>query len=993
VANERVAVVRADDLLVCELELDGLAVAGTSPHRQLVEAAGGGKACLIVHFPPQHVAEEAIPAFLLRRLGAVAGATLPAIPSRAAGPSRVAFIVPENTLPVPYELEAILALLTRCALAVNENAREPPDLADPAQWWLALLSFLNPPLLAEPGHSETAIELPFRLVLSPNERAGFSHAAQPVSHGAAGLTELWHSRLALAPDREGTEDDAPARPLRAVWLRQGGGGPWSPTDPGVPVSEDEEPFPWNTMNQHDRARIVHLSANRAFRKQTGADFDPSPLATRRLALSGLGAWLTSRGQWDSPAFMGLIEWSHRATQGRDQFVRIVDRGFLYPFCHLAALMKVSAREFLPDVTGDPALLVQRFYVLVKQPTREYPPGAAPARLWHTMPLRRVEIRTLVTPSLEVEPAEHTFLIRAEGADTPFPFKLSGVDAAGNAVELETPLVWISSEFGWDAATLQAAQQLYDTAPGHQLDTHGANVALAPSEKGDTTFPTTKLTFTAKPQPLPAPPLPPADKQPGFWPELVSAEVRAPALQIVTGNNDARTLSYHDIYRDQQFGGDNRSEVFAQLTGKLPLDFANKGDRSGALLQPNLGVEGLSRQLGAVGGPAAKLGDVGRGIFKPEAFFADDAKLFGVFTLKQVLAAITGAQVGDMPRLVTEGSGNTLAARYVWNPVPQNFPTEHPVFAVKEGVTQMELTANVPAKAADASSEIRAWIKNFELHLLGEKRFIEIVFDQIEFSALAGKKPDVDVQLGQVRFVGPLSFVERLKQIIPLNGFSDPPALTVDADGIRSGFSLAVPDVAVGVFALQNVTLGAGFTIPFRAGPLAVMFDFCKREEPFLLTVSLFGGGGFFALAIDPNGVQRLEAALEFGAAAAINLGVAQGGVHVMAGIYFKIETGQGATLSGYFRLGGNMSVLGLVSASIELYLSLTYVDPGKAAGKATLTIEIDIFLFSTSVEVTCERQFAGSANDPSFHELMQAYSDPQTGQVVRPWHQYCSAYA
>ena len=132
----------------------------------------------------------------------------------------------------------------------------------------------------------------------------------------------------------------------------------------------------------------------------------------------------------------------------------------------------------------------------------------------------------------------------------------------------------------------------------------------------------------------------------------------------------------------------------------------------------------------------------------------------------------------------------------------------------------------------------------------------------------------------------------------------------------------------------------------------------------------------------------LEAALEFGASVAINLGVAQGGVHVMAGIYFKIESDQGVTLTGYFRLGGNVSVLGLISVSIELILSFTYEDPGKAVGRATLTVEIDIFLFSTSVEVECERKFAGSANDPSFEALM----GPRARRGVRR-HDYCAAYA
>ena len=111
----------------------------------------------------------------------------------------------------------------------------------------------------------------------------------------------------------------------------------------------------------------------------------------------------------------------------------------------------------------------------------------------------------------------------------------------------------------------------------------------------------------------------------------------------------------------------------------------------------------------------------------------------------------------------------------------------------------------------------------------------------------------------IHFIGVLSFVEALRDLIPLDGFSDPPALTVDEHGIDASFSVALPNLAVGVMSLTNLSLGAGFTVPFIGQPLSVRFNFCTREAPFNLTVSLFGGGGFFGISIDPHGVQKLEA--------------------------------------------------------------------------------------------------------------------------------------
>ena len=54
----------------------------------------------------------------------------------------------------------------------------------------------------------------------------------------------------------------------------------------------------------------------------------------------------------------------------------------------------------------------------------------------------------------------------------------------------------------------------------------------------------------------------------------------------------------------------------------------------------------------------------------------------------------------------------------------------------------------------------------------------------------------------------------------------------------------------------------------------------------------------------------------------------------MIGVYMRLE-GDGGSLAGYFRLRGEVDVLGIISASIELYLELKYVfDTGKMHGLA-----------------------------------------------------------
>ncbi len=243
-------------------------------------------------------------------------------------------------------------------------------------------------------------------------------------------------------------------------------------------------------------------------------------------------------------------------------------------------------------------------------------------------------------------------------------------------------------------------------------------------------------------------------------------------------------------------------------------------------------------------------------------------------------------------------------------------------------------------------------------------------------ARSGAKPDVKVLLDPatpLEFDGDLEFVEELRKIIPPDLFGDGPSLDLSPTGIRAGFSFALPPVAVGVFALKDVSLGAALTLPFLDGKPTFDFNVSERPHPFLLSVGIFGGGGFFHLQLDTAGLKLVEAAFEFGATASIDLGVASGGVHIMAGIYFKLERKEprhdlAPTLIGlpaHGRLPERARPhQGL--ARVQRSASPTTARTDKAYGRATLTVKVEIVFFSTSVEITVEKAFGGSSGDPSF---------------------------
>jgi hypothetical protein len=168
------------------------------------------------------------------------------------------------------------------------------------------------------------------------------------------------------------------------------------------------------------------------------------------------------------------------------------------------------------------------------------------------------------------------------------------------------------------------------------------------------------------------------------------------------------------------------------------------------------------------------------------------------------------------------------------------------------------------------------------------------------------------------------------------------------------------------------------------------FNFCRRENPFMLTISCFGGGGYFMMVTTLKGLQSIEAAFEFGAAMSLNVGVASGGVSAMGGFYYKMELVEGeeqTTLTGYLRLNGHLSILGLISLSLEFYLAfIAVIYQGKVQkleGVATLKVKVEVLFFSKTVSVSVRRELKGADADPKFIEMIDQDD----------WQEYCLAFA
>lgn len=895
------------------------------------------------------------------------------------------------------------------------------------------LSFLSVVLAPhEPSPLVTALELPYRVILSPIPRSNWWHETKPVTRH--GRTELWHTRLTSTTD--GVGPDVPTK-VRAIW------------SPDYPMKQEDiidiitvvnstPPVPFRmSLDALDRVMLVKLMAD--FTDKTPLFF-PRASHSNRLALSSLGALLDVEGNWQHlPEGVGLEQWRHLATLGRDHYVRVVYRGFLCTFGHAASLIKVTERKFesLPGTKNRVAVLRQRFFIVVREPVKHYS-GTGHDSHGNNFPFTSVEILTRVTPNL-LDPGNLACRLKEPGTnpdasndaiygkfggqmphrtcfwpligpDNNFMFQIAATDLSGRRVTFAMPLLFVGKEANEKAPVKKDEPSVIDEIikrydlefyrPRRSASMGNAAICYAPEnpaadpqkeKKGDPRLPTADMTFDA------AGVHGVSTKEPQFYPEVQDARVGIAAIQrLLQQPNATCEVAYPEVYKSGGFGAANKGEVFLKLLAPFDLEFGNsvKSDAIGGLASPSMSIQGLSRIIGPV---AAKpdpdiekaLDKVINNEFNPEDFFKG-AKILGGVELYRILKTASALGGPDVPRLLSKQLPDKIEASFDW---ATDINTSDPLglFVPNAGgQTKLEMHGVVSSPIATPSATTftaTASIVNFKVNLFG---FVTVWFDNLKFSAKTGSKPDVAVDLhpgdDAIAFGGPLEFVNELRRIIPSNGFSDPPSLSVTPSGISASYSISMPTLAVGIFALENVSLGAGFSLPFDAKPAEVRFNFAERQSPFSLTVSLLGGGGFFAIGVGTEGVREIEAALEFGASLSIDLGVASGMVEIKAGVYFHWLTNS-VELAGYVRLHGEVSVLGLISASLTFNLQLAYLkENGHSVvwGEATLEVEIDILFFSFSVSVKCRREFGGSSGDPKFIELIPDQST---------WTSYCEAFA
>jgi hypothetical protein len=954
-----VRIVRPEDLVVLDVELVNLI-----PDGQILRRADPNEPGLVLFtLPPQHVKEGLYDPTQDRPTDAA-----------VSGPTRLAFTLDQHADGIPL---TAIALLDWQNLVPNSVPHPgiPHDPGDPT-------SFLGTPRMA--------IEFPARLLLTHLFDSTWTHRTEPFTAGQR--TELWHTRLVST---QGQSEIS----LRAYSRREG-----RPPGPGLDdqtlgdivtlVNTEETPVltagEFLDLIPILQARGFPEAAERARQlSQIGwpwGMYQGEPLFAELFMFTALGASARIRGQWHFPEeplplleVMGWptpsVEHYHHVTAlGRDQYVRVVKRGYLSSG-HRAAITVISERQFVSDNDGLPvAGLIQQRFITVQEPEVRY--GDGYAHEGREMPFVSLRVTNLVTPPLGDFPPGGAFWIQIDGTD--HLFEMIGTDADGRQVTFTMPAVFVPYQ--------GTAAGVFDEGPDERRirPMHHQTLALAPGDgSGSTAFPVASLTFG----------LTGASHPTGLLPMVKEAAVQVPAVEQLTGRAADTVVSYAQGYLEQGLGH-HPSGVFLTMADTA-LEMG--AERAGGLAKPNTVVNAISSRGGVLPDLfAAEVVDV-----QAMALAFGGAKLLGVFDLRDILAdpgrltdsafppklddALRDRLLRDAdsllpaPLLRTTDLSDGVELRYLWKP---KLRSAGPLRL--DGASLLLDAQVVRGKDGAVRSAVLGNMKRFAFEL-GD--LVTVRFEELAFVSRPGQKPDVKATGVEMEFGGALEFVSQLRRLLPKDCFGDGSIVEVTPSGIVAGYKVAVPTASVGVFTLRNLTLSAVLTIPFDERPARLRFALSERHSPFGLTVGIFGGGGFFALEVTTRGLELLEGALEFGGSAALDLGVASGGVSVMGGVYFRLAGDGAVTVQGYLRCGGYLSVLGLISVSVEFYLALEYHKDASGntmlRGQGSVTVSVRVVLFSKSVSLKLERSFGGSPGDPTFEDCVEPAD----------WDEYCLAFA
>jgi len=897
-----------------------------------------------------------------------------------------------------------------------------------------------------------ALGMMFGMVFTLTETGAWTHLDSP-KFGSTGRNELWHTRLV----RPAGSTASPT--IRAAWSLSHAIQNTPPTDLGAsflgnsavpingtlnnpPALYDGFPLtatssnsyalqypgnswvaqPDNVLSLESQTRLDLVNyTTYAPLGQSGAPAGQSggvELPADDVMLTAIGGSLTTGADFtNNPAVKtnSLLSLTHSQHLGRDITAGSQDIVYLAPFGQKAVLGSAFLRSVDAASSGDFAAVSETNTLRLLERV-----AVLPSLTDFVQPFQSVAIVTKTMPTLYQIPGENGYSQQPPGVGGQPPFMVSyeAIDAAGGAITFELPL------------QLSGSSSPPSALPSGTVPIQLGQQRVSYSAAANSTFETDFITL-GQPLPVgqPVPPGPPMTVGAGF--KVLNASVRHPAIAQFTGVQSVQLTAPWNP------GGDVLAEVSAvppaqgapspQGASALSVDGTAHMDRYGAFAAPKIGLAVLSKSLGAAGGDPTSLSASSDAI---NSIFGSTVVL-GVFPLASFITNLM-SEVGATPPLplitsTSDAGALTVVMKFPASDGAAATPLSASLGSIAslsvQGLAFSSTTVHGPGSSA-ASVTGTCTLTSPAIQIPADDPLVSFEFNTMTFTTSSAAKPTASVDFNQVEFFGQLAFVNEIMAILPSSVFSNPPEITITDTQCVVECGVDFPSIGIGVFELANIDLDATLTIPFvaptlqnQAPPLSFGFNFSTVDNPFTLSVLGFAGSGSFGITIEPNDVV-VNGSLAFGGSFAIDVIVAQGWVTLQAGVSIAYTASAGAgsaDIGGFVHLSGGVDVLDLVSATLDVMLSLDY-DTGTNAftGSADVTLSVDVLVFHGSVSFSVSESFGGSAPSQDATQMLVRTMPLAANSPIKPtparnpfaaapgflsavqqsdWETYCAAFA
>ena len=434
------------------------------------------------------------------------------------------------------------------------------------------------------------------------------------------LFELWHSRMGIRLASGEVDESAlnSLKTVRVLWSA------WAGSKIQDRPERIQDNIPDNLPNPADFHNLVHSTSNYIDLQdeKTNIKITPQPVKANQLILSSLGAWFNYEYHAKTDIkHISLVAWLHRATMGRDQYIKVINRGFLFPFGHKAVLIEISERQIKMVNNMASAVMITHSFIQVKQPELYY--GKEQNSDFIPFPFQRVEIKDREKEIYQVKLGGGKFVELNKVSDTgiPNPFKIEVDDASGTKINMEVPLVFVFAgepEYNFVVDYYQNQGWDYFTSSSPHRPLAYAR-SLVP---GDTTFETRSILYGARV-------INNFINNVNFYPEIRESSIYIRQMEELTGERKP--------VRIQLIDDNNLSMVFAKVADgeNAALVFGDR-EKSGGLITPNMAISGLSKLTGLTGNTIDNLNKLVVQINEIFSLADKLPKLFGIINFVDLL---------------------------------------------------------------------------------------------------------------------------------------------------------------------------------------------------------------------------------------------------------------------------------------------------------------------------------------------------------------------